>query len=270
MPGVVRLANMNLYLHGIGDSSPSVAQADALLKHGGKYFDYVLTNPPFGRKQSFRVFTEEGGVDTEREVYERDDFKVTTSNKQLNFLQHIVSILKENGTAAVVLPDNVLFEAGAGERIRDDLLRRCDFHTLLRLPTGIFYKQGVKANVLFFDKKPAQEEAWTKELWVYDFRTNQRFTLVERPMRSEHLSDFVEVAQFSKRADRQETERFRRFDVAELRKRDKLSLDFFWLKDASADDPADLPPPGELAAEIVVSLEAALDRFRSVAAKLGA
>jgi len=259
---------MNLYLHGIGDSSPSVAQADALLKHGGRYFDYVLTNPPFGRKQSFRVFTEEGGVDTEREVYERDDFKVTTSNKQLNFLQHIVSILKENGTAAVVLPDNVLFEAGAGERIRDDLLRRCDFHTLLRLPTGIFYKQGVKANVLFFDKKPAQEEAWTKELWVYDFRTSQRFTLVERPMRSEHLRDFIDVAQLDKRASRQETERFRRFDVAELRKRDKLSLDFFWLKDASVDDPADLPPPGELAAEIVVSLEAALDRFRSMAAKL--
>jgi type I restriction enzyme M protein len=268
VPGVVRLANMNLYLHGIGDSEPSVMQADALLKHDGRYFDYVLTNPPFGRKQSFRVFTEEGGVDTEREVYERDDFKVTTSNKQLNFLQHVISILKENGQAAIVLPDNVLFEAGAGERIRDNLLRTCDFHTLLRLPTGIFYKQGVKANVLFFDKKVAGEDAWTRDLWVYDFRTNQRFTLKERPLRSEHLEDFVAVAGLSKRAKRTETERFRRFGIEELRKRDKLSLDFFWLKDADADDADNLPPPDELAAEIVESLEAALERFRAVASRL--
>ncbi|MDX2274802.1 MAG: class I SAM-dependent DNA methyltransferase [Hyphomonadaceae bacterium] len=268
VPGVVRLANMNLYLHGIGDTAPLVSQGDALLKHDGRYFDYVLANPPFGRKQSFRVFTEEGGIDTEREIYERDDFKVTTSNKQLNFLQHIVSILKENGTAAVVLPDNVLFEAGAGERIRDQLLTKCDFHTLLRLPTGIFYKQGVKANVLFFDKKPAQEQPWTQSLWVYDFRTNQRFTLKERPLRREHLEDFVSVAKLSNRAKRKETECFRQFSADDLRKRDKLSLDFFWLKDADADDAESLPPPDELAAEIVESLEAALERFRGVAARL--
>lgn len=269
VPGVVRLAAMNLYLHGIGEDESPVVRADALLTKPNRNWDYVLTNPPFGRKQSFKVFTEDGDIETEREDYQRPDFTVTTSNKQLNFLQHIMTILEIDGVAAVVLPDNVLFEAGAGEKIRRRLLDDFEFHTLLRLPTGIFYKQGVKANVLFFDKRPASETPWTKDLWVYDFRTNQRFTLKERPLRNEHLEDFVAVAKLAARHERKETDRFRRFAYADLVKRDKLNLDIFWLRDSSLDDPDSLLPPDEIAAEIVESLEAALERFRSVAALLG-
>jgi N-6 DNA Methylase len=132
----------------------------------------VLTNPPFGRKQGYKIVGDDGEIESEREEYNRPDFIKTTSNKQLNFLQHIMSVLRENGRAAVVLPDNVLIE-GAGAEIRKRLLDNYDFHTLLRLPTGIFYKQGVKANVLFFDRKPASETPWTKALWIYDFRTNK-------------------------------------------------------------------------------------------------
>jgi type I restriction enzyme M protein len=139
---------------------------------------------------------------------------------------------------------------------------------MLRLPTGIFYKQGVKANVLFFDKKPARETPWTQRLWIYDFRTNQRFTLKERPLRDDDLNDFVRVARLSERQARQPTERFRPFDYAELAKRDRLNLDIFWLRDASQEDPDSLPPPDEIAAEIAESLEAALARFRAVAARL--
>jgi type I restriction enzyme M protein len=131
----------------------------------------ILTNSPFGNKSSFTVLGADGKAERETQTYERDDFWVTTSNKQLNFLQHIKSILKINGRAAVVVPDNVLFEGGAGETVRRKLLSEYDTHTLLRLPTGIFYAQGVKANVLFFDRKPASEEPWTKELWIYDLRT---------------------------------------------------------------------------------------------------
>jgi type I restriction enzyme M protein len=268
VPGVVRLAAMNLYLHGIGEDASPVHRSDALLADPGRKWSYVFTNPPFGRKQSFKVFTDDGDIETEREDYQRPDFTVTTGNKQLNFLQHIVTILAENGSAAVVVPDNVLFEAGGGERIRKRLLDAFDFHTMLRLPTGIFYKQGVKANVLFFDKKPASETPWTKQLWIYDFRTNQRFTLKERPLRDQDLSDFIAVAKLSERHARQTTDRFRPFGYAELAKRDKLNLDIFWLKDASQEDPDSLPPPGEIAAEIAESLEAALARFRSVATRL--
>jgi type I restriction enzyme M protein len=269
VPGVVRLATMNLYLHSIGaeDRSP-IQRADALLADPGVRYDYVLTNPPFGRKQSFKVFTDDGDVDTEREDYQRTDFQVTTSNKQLNFIQHIMTILAENGTAAVVLPDNVLFEAGGGERIRRRLLDAFDFHTMLRLPTGIFYKPGVKANVLFFDKRPAAETPWTKQVWVYDFRTNQRFTLKERPLRHEHLAEFIQIAKLDRRHERRPSERFRSFAYEELIQRDKLNLDIFWLKDASVEDPNSLPPPAEIAAEIAESLEAALQRFRAVAAQL--
>jgi len=270
VPGVVRLAAMNLYLHGIGDEETCpVHREDALLTKPGEVWDYVLTNPPFGRKQSFKVFADDGDIETEREDYERPDFTVTTSNKQLNFLQHVMSILEIGGTAAVVMPDNVLFEAGAGEKIRKRLLDQFDFHTLLRLPTGIFYKQGVKANVLFFDKRPAAETPWTKELWIYDFRTNEKFTLKERPLERKHLDDFVQAARLAGRTKRTETERFHKFAYADLVKRDKLNLDVFWLKDAGLEDPDSLPPPDEIAAEIVESLEAALQRFRSVVSKLG-
>jgi type I restriction enzyme M protein len=260
---------MNLYLHGITGVDSIVEAKDALLGAGGKSYDVILTNPPFGKKQSYRIVRDDGGVDSEREDYDRQDFFVTTSNKQLNFLQHIMSALAPEGEAAVVLPDNVLFEGGAGETIRRRLLQECDVHTLLRLPTGIFYKQGVKANVLFFDKKPPSEEAATNELWIYDLRTNQRFTLKERPMVAADLEDFVACYCPGRRFERVESEKFRRFPLDALLSRDNVNLDMFWLKDSSLEDPDLLPPPDEVAAEIVESLTTALDRFTSVVAALG-
>ncbi len=269
VPEVVRLAAMNLYLHGITGVESIVEAKDALLGVGGKTYDIVLTNPPFGKKQSYRIVRDDGEIESEREDYDRQDFFVTTSNKQLNFLQHIMTVLAPNGEAAVVLPDNVLFEGGAGETIRRRLLNNFDFHTLLRLPTGIFYKQGVKANVLFFDKKPPSEIAATKELWIYDLRTNQRFTLKERPMVRADLQDFTACYRPGRRTERAETERFKRYPLAALLARDKVNLDIFWLKDDTLDDPDLLPPPDEVAAEVVESLETALDRFRNVAKALG-
>ena len=147
--------------------------------------DVVAANPPFGRKSSMTMVNEAGEAEREDLVVVRDDFWASTSNKQLNFLQHIKTMLKIDGRAAVVLPDNVLFEAGAGETIRRRLLAECDLHTILRLPTGIFYAQGVKANVLFFDRKPAAADPWTKATWVYDLRTNMHFTLKTKPLRYE-------------------------------------------------------------------------------------
>lgn len=269
VPEVVRLCAMNLYLHGIGGSASPVEQRDALLSDTGKRFKIVLTNPPFGKRQSYRIVNQEGGIESERQDYVREDFTVITSNKQLNFLQHIMTILEPGGAAAVVLPDNVLFEGGAGETLRKRLLRDFNFHTLLRLPTGIFYKQGVKANVLFFEKVAGGERVATDKLWVYDFRTNQRFTLRERPLKHADLDDFV--ACYGKRGyrnKRRERERFRVFSYDDLVKRDKVNLDIFWLKDEGHVDPDSLPPPDEIAAEIVESLEAALEKFQKVAAVL--
>jgi type I restriction enzyme M protein len=261
---VVRLAAMNLYLHGVGNDSSPVQQGDALAGDPGKRFNVVLTNPPFGKKSSYTVVGEDGQVSTERESYEREDFKFTTSNKQFNFLQHILTIMDTNGRAGVVLPDNVLFEAGrAGEGIRKRLLEGFNFHTLLRLPTGIWYSPGVKANVLFFDKKAASKSAQTKELWVYDYRTNVHKTLKTKKLVASDLSDFVKCYR-----ERKETDRFKRFSYEELIKRDKLNMDLFWLKDDSLEDIDSLPNPDVIAADIVENLEAALEQFRSVADEL--
>ncbi|MGO8003526.1 SAM-dependent DNA methyltransferase [Rhizobium ruizarguesonis] len=261
---VVRLAAMNLYLHGVGNDSSPVHQGDALAGDPGKRFNVVLTNPPFGKKSSFTVVGEDGQVTTERENYEREDFKFTTSNKQFNFLQHIMTIMEVNGRAGVVLPDNILFEAGrAGEGIRKRLLEGFNFHTLLRLPTGIWYSPGVKANVLFFDKKAASREVQTKELWVYDYRTNVHKTLKTKRIVGSDLEDFVRCYR-----NRVETERFHRFTYEELATRDKLNLDITWLKDDTLEDIDSLPEPDVIAAEIVENLEAALEQFRSVAEEL--
>lgn len=262
---VVRLAAMNLYLHGVGNDSSPVHQGDALAGDPGNRFNVVLTNPPFGKKSSYTVVGEDGQVTTERENYEREDFKFTTSNKQFNFLQHILTIMEVNGRAGVVLPDNVLFEAGrAGEGIRKRLLEGFNFHTLLRLPTGIWYSPGVKANVLFFDKKAASRDSQTKELWVYDYRTNVHKTLKTKKLVASDLDDFIQCYR-----DRKETERFRKFSYEELVARDKLNMDIFWLKDDSLEDIDNLPEPDVIAAEIVENLEAALEQFRSVAEELG-
>jgi type I restriction enzyme M protein len=263
-----RLCAMNLLLHGIDAQTSPVSVVDSLTKKPSQSFDMVLTNPPFGKKSSMTVINEEGESSRESLAVYRDDFWTTTSNKQLNFVQHVKSLLKINGRAAVVVPDNVLFEGGAGERIRERLLHECDVHTLLRLPTGIFYAQGVKANVLFFDRKPASETPWTKKLWIYDLRTNQHFTLKTRPLKREDLDDFVACYHPANRHRRKATERFKAFSYEELTKRDKVSLDIFWLKDDSLEDSSSLPDPDVLAAEIVDDLQAALDEFAQIAADL--
>ena len=261
-----RLGVMNLYLHGIGGDETNVIVDDSLRTHPGVNFDMVLTNPPFGRKSSLTFVGSDGAAERESLVVERPDFWATTSNKQLNFLQHVRTLLKIHGRAAVVVPDNVLFEGGAGETVRRQLLNDCDVHTLLRLPTGIFYAQGVKANVLFFDRKPASEAPWTKDLWIYDLRTNKRFTLKANPLRRSDLDDFISCFNPCDRLSRQETERFRRFEYDDLVKRDKVNLDIFWLRDESMEDTSNLPPPGIIAEEILEDLRAALDQLEEIAA----
>jgi type I restriction enzyme M protein len=215
--------------------------------------------------------------DQEREALTvvRDDFWASTSNKQLNFLQHVKTILKINGRAAIVVPDNVLFEGGAGETVRRKLLHECDVHTLLRLPTGIFYAQGVKANVLFFDRKPASETPWTKQLWIYDLRTNQHFTLKTNPLKRADLDEFVACYHPENRHQRvaiwseaNPDGRWRSYSYEELIQRDKCSLDIFWLRDESLEDSDNLPDPDVIAGEIIEDLRAALEQFAEIQADL--
>ena len=272
-----RLALMNLFLHNVGDmdhQSP-IIRDDSLRATPGTSFDYVLTNPPFGKKSSTTVTNDAGEEKREALSYNRQDFWATTSNKQLNFVQHIRSILKIGGSAAVVLPDNVLFEGGAGETVRKELMRSTELHTILRLPTGLFYAQGVKANVLFFENKPASKTPWTKEVWIYDYRTNIKHTLKTDPLAYEDLKDFIACYNPDDRHKRKATwseknpeGRWRKYTYAEVMARDKASLDIFWLKDDSLEDSANLPEPGILAAEIVEDLEAALEQFRTIAGDL--
>jgi len=270
VPGTRRLCLMNLFLHGVGEliGEPAVDRSDALIAEPQQRVDLVMANPPFGKKSSMTITNAEGEEDRDALTYERQDFWETTSNKQLNFLQHIVSLLKVSGRAAVVLPDNVLFEGGAGERIRRKLLETCDVHTVLRLPTGIFYAQGVKANVVFFDARPKDGRVQTKGVWFYDLRTNQHFTLKTRPLKLDDLNDFIRSYQPQNRHQRVETERFKFFAHDTLIARDKASLDLFWLKDSSLDNLDELPPPDVLQQEIIDHLEAALLAFRDVAAGL--
>ncbi len=302
-----RLCAMNMLLHGIGsqDFEP-ITVDDSLAADPGDRFDLVLTNPPFGKKSSTTIVGEvapgihasrdirasmhiRGKVSKARDSIERDDFWTTTSNKQLNFVQHVKTLLKQNGRAAVVVPDNVLFEGGAGETIRRKLLHECDVHTLLRLPTGLFYAQGVKANVLFFDKKPASETPWTKKLWIYDLRTNKHFTLKTDSLKREDLDEFVKLYNPANRHQRKATwkeekepegrsrrpasrdtsasmhvGRWREYTYDELMARDKASLDIFWLRDESLSESDNLPPPDVLAQEIVDDLESALEQFREI------
>ncbi|MBK7377548.1 MAG: SAM-dependent DNA methyltransferase [Ignavibacteriales bacterium] len=261
-----RLCLMNLYLHNIGDlnSEPPIERADSLLVSPATKFDYVLTNPPFGKKSSMTISNEDGTQSKETLTYERQDFWTTTSNKQLNFIQHVRSMLKADGKAAIVVPDNVLFEGGAGETVRKRLLESTDVHTILRLPTGIFYAQGVKANVIFFDNKPAAKTAWTKEVWIYDLRTNIHFTLKTQQMKFDDLKDFVESYNPQNRFKRKETERFKKFKFDEIIARDKTNLDIFWLKDDSLGDMDNLPDPDVLALEIVENIEASLASFKEI------
>lgn len=273
VPNTARLCIMNLYLHGIDtDPCPIRSGVDALQGESSKRFTMVLTNPPFGKKSSIAIVGEDGDIEKEDLAYERNDFWTTTKNKQLNFVQHVKTMLEINGRCAIVVPDNVLFEGGAGEVVRRKLLEQCDVHTLLRLPTGIFYAQGVKANVLFFDAKPGRETPWTEKLWVYDLRTNMHFTLKTKPLKRADLDEFVACFNPDNRHKRRQTwseknpdGRWRSFTYDELTKRDKLNLDIFWIKDKSLEDAENLPEPDELAEDIADDLETALEQFRAIA-----
>jgi type I restriction enzyme M protein len=280
--GVSRLCAMNLFLHGIGPDgdnlAPPIKTEDALRNEPGDHANVVLTNPPFGKKSSVTVVNEEGDTDKDSLVYNRPDFWVTTSNKQLNFVQHVKSLLKIHGRAAVVVPDNVLFEGGAGETVRRKLLHECDVHTLLRLPTGIFYAQGVKANVLFFERKPGSDKPWTKKVWVYDHRTNCHYTLKTKRMTRADLDDFVACYRPDDRHNRKQTwsekkspeGRWRSFTFEEIAARDKCSLDLFWLRDESLEDSASLPEPHILAQEIADDLRSALGQIEDILGDLEA
>jgi len=298
---VVRLCTMNLLLHNVGptpaqldarrrqllnnklppdqveallDQLLPVRAEDALRQLGSERYDLVATNVPFGRKSAIKVIGEEGDAGSETITYERDDFWATTSNKQLNFVQHIKSLLKINGRAAVIVPDNVLFEGGAGETIRLKLLHECDVHTLLRLPTGIFYAHGVKANVLFFDRRAGSAQAATRRLWVYDLLTNQHFTLKTKPLQRADLDEFMSLYGPGAIHHRQPTwsdaspdGRWRCYHLEDLLARDKISLNLFWLKDDSLLDSDSLPDPDLISAEIVDDLRSALEQMEALLAE---
>jgi type I restriction enzyme M protein len=269
-----RLCLMNMFLHNIGeiDGDVLISSTDALVAPSGQSYDYVLANPPFGKKSSMSFTNEEGEEETDDLTYNRQDFWATTSNKQLNFLQHIRTTLRTIGRAAVVVPDNVLFEGGAGETVRRNLLKTTELHTILRLPTGIFYSQGVKANVLFFDNHEASKNPWTKEVWYFDYRTNIHHTLKKKPLRFDDLAEFIGCYNPKNRHKRKVTwdpnknpdGRWRKYTYDELVSRDKSNLDIFWLKDKSVTDLDNLPEPDTLAEEIIENLEAGLASFRAV------
>ncbi len=217
----------------------------------------------------------EGEQEKEDMKSNRQDFWATTSNKQLNFVQHIVTILRTTGKAAVVVPDNVLFEGGAGETVRKKLIQNTDLHTILRLPTGIFYAQGVKANVLFFDAKLASKDPWTKEVWYYDYRTNIHHTLKKNPLKFENFDDFISCFKPENRNKRKETwssdnseGQWRKFTYDEIISRDKTSLDIFWIKDKSLADLDNLPDPDVLASEIIENIEGSLQSFKTIMTSL--
>lgn len=273
VPETARLCLMNLFLHGIGDlkTTPEIKVEDSLKAEFNKV-DIVLANPPFGKSSSDIPTIDEKQAEKEG-YFLREDFWATTGNKQLAFLQHIVSMLKENGRAAVVLPDNVLFEGGAGETIRKNLLENVNLHTILRLPTGIFYAQGVKANVLFFEKIP---NAKTKEIWFYDYRTNIHHTLKTKPLRVNNLSEFIENYNSKNLSNRRETwseennnRRWRKYSIDEIISRDKTNLDIFWLKDESLIDLDNLPDAETLIDSIIENVESALNNFKTIKENIG-
>ncbi|AMW10141.1 DNA methyltransferase [Streptomyces qaidamensis] len=273
VPNTARLAVMNMLLHGLGSAAGQslIATGDALLTQPSRHASLVLAHPPFGKKSAITSFGRNGVVEKENDHYPRNDFRITTTNKQINFLQHIMSLMAMNGRAAVIVPDNVLYENGSCLTLRRRLLDDFDLHTILRLPTGIFYASGIKANVLFFDKRPRIEgKPNTSKLWVYDLRTDMQFSLKQKPLQQADLAEFVEACLPGKsHTDRVETERFRCFPYDELVARDHLNLDLTWAEGSTLDDARSAPHPGVIAREIVENLEAALNQFASVAEELG-
>ncbi len=256
VPRPRRLALMNLYLHGL---EPDIKLGDSIYEvPDGRRYDVVLTNPPFGTKGA-------------NQVPEREDFVISTSNKQLNFIQHVMTILKPGGRAAVVVPDNCLFADQAGDVFKV-LTEDCELHTVLRLPNGTFspYSPGTKTNVIFFTKGYP-----TENVWIYDARTNvPRITKKDRPLTPEHFAEFEscfgpDPNGRSKRdaADSKEN-RWRSFHITEIKERDFKIDSLKWLKDESLDDGEELPEPEELAADAIAELEAAVEELNSVIALL--
>lgn len=272
--GPARLAAMNMLLHGIGHpNGPSLIDVrDALAQPHAGYPTVILTNPLFEERPSGTVVRDDGRADRADIAYQHHDVWTTTTNKQLNFVQHIAAALAMNGRAAVVVPDSVLFEGGAGETVRRRLLAEFDVHTLLRLPTGIFYADGVKANVLFFDKKPPRpDQPWTSALWVYDFRVSQNFTREQNPLRREHLDDFVASFRPGEPHDnRIETKWFSPFSYDELATRTKSDLDITWLQTPSPYDANGFVDPDAIVRKIVENLQATLAEFSSIAEAVAA
>ncbi len=249
---VVTLASMNLYLHGVGTNRSPIVCRDSLEKAPENLVDVILANPPFGTRPA-------GSVEISR-----DDFYVDTKNNQLNFLQHIMVSLKQGGRAAVVLPDNVLFEGNAGETVRKELLKNFNLHTILRLPTGIFYAQGVKANVLFFTKGTP-----TKDIWYFDYRTGVKHTLATNPMQRHHLDEFVEcycADDMGKRKETYDAEtnpngRWRKFTLKEIMARDKTSLDISWIKQGDETEDMSL-------SELLTTIQEKSNKIADAVAKL--
>ena len=271
---------MNLYLHGIGvnsAASPIVVNDSLLASPGGERFDMVLTNPPFGKKSSVTFTTDEGETRRETQTIVRDDFWATTSNKQLNFVQHIKTLLKPEGKAAVVVPDNVLFEGGAGETIRRKLLHSADVHTLLRLPTRHFLCPGGQGQRALFRRQAGQRKTRGQKRSGFMTCAPTRISPSSKiPLTRADLDDFVTCFQPANRHERMPTwseltpeGRWRCYPYEELIARDKVNLDIFWLRDDSLEETAALPDPDLLAAEIVEELQAALEQFREITLGLG-
>jgi type I restriction enzyme M protein len=251
-----RLSLMNLYLHNI---EPHIVLGDSIYQApDGRRFDVVLTNPPFGTRGA-------------NQAPDRDDFTITTSNKQLNFLQHVMTILKQGGRAAVVVPDNCLFADQAGD-VFEKLTERCNLHTVLRLPRGTFspYSPGTKTNVVFFQKGPK-----TEETWIFDARSNvPAITKKDRPLSKEHFAEFERCYgdDPNGRSPRDPSDsagdRWRRFDIEEVRARDYKLDGLRWLKDESLDDADELPEPEELATDAIADLQAAVEELNAILALL--
>ncbi len=273
VPSTARLCLMNLFLHGIGDlqTTPEIEVSDSLKESLNKKVDIVLANPPFGKTSSDITTNDEKKAKLEG-YHLRKDFWVTTGNKQLAFLQHIITMLDpKEGKAAVVLPDNVLFEGGVGEVVRKHILEKINLHTILRLPTGIFYAQGVKANVLFFEMKERVKGPATKEIWYYDYRTNIHHTPRKNPLQMDSLQEFVKCYNSMDRnkcketfGQKNPTGRWRKYSYEEIIAKDKINLDISWLKDDDVIDLDNLPEPDDLLTEIIENIQDALENFKTI------
>ena len=267
-----RLCLMNLYLHGIGDlkKTPDILVTDSLKQELTPPVKIVLANPPFGKSSSDIPTTDER-LSKKEGYFLRKDFWVTTGNKQFAFVQHIFSLLEKDGRAAVILPDNVLFEGGSGEVIRKKLLEEVNLHTILRLPTGIFYAQGVKANVLFFEKSGSGKGPKTKNIWYYDYRTNIHHTPKKNSLKFENLQEFIKCYNPINISKRKETwgektleGRWRKYSYEEIITRDKTNFDIFWLRDENLIDIENLPQPEFVITDIIENIESALANFKTI------